>query len=431
MNPRTRLPVIVLFTLATAALFATRAHAQSSRDSAQAAMDSLTDRVERAEQAIEVLRRQLQEARGSGVQSRSRNRVELSGLVLFNGWYNDARFDNSDVPHFVSNPQDSTGLTNANASAGVRQSRLGLTITGMQALGAQLSGDIQLDFFGGQQPSSGGRTFPIPRIRTAFAKLDWRHVGLLVGQETQLISPLNPVSFAAVGTPEFTAAGNLWFWVPQVRVGYEAGRSPRVGAQVAALAPMLGSPQAAFNTAADSAEKSLRPFLQGRVYFGWGEGDTESQIGFGMHRGWIATTGDSLLSSEAFSADVRLALGGKILFLGEGFLNGHATAGLGGGGIGQEFGLGGCPVKSTGGWAQLNLRPTLMWEIGGGAGIDDPDDAFLLTTQRGRNLIYEGHVHLRPGGGLIVGAAFRRIETTYSAGAMAANHVNAFMGLAF
>ena len=431
MNPRLRLPVIAFLTVTGAAAFAPRAHAQNPRDSIQAVMDSLADRVERAEQAIEVLRRQMGEQRGSGVQSRSRNRVEISGLVLVNGWYNDARFDNSDVPHFVSDPQDSSGLPNASMAAAVRQSRLGLSVSGMQALGAQLSADIQLDFFGGQQPSSGGRTFPIPRIRTAFARLDWRHVGLLVGQETQLISPLNPVSFAAVGTPEFTAAGNLWFWVPQVRVSYETGRAPRFGAQVAALAPMLGSPQTGFNTAADSAEKSQRPFVQGRVYVGWGDGETESQIGFGIHRGWIATTGDTLLSSEAFSADLRIALGEKILLLGEGFLNGRATAGLGGGGIGQEFGVGGRPVQSTGGWAQLNLRPTLMWEVGGGAGIDDPEDGFLTTTQRGRNIIYEGHVHLRPGGGLIVGAAFRRIETTYATGAQAANQINAFMGVAF
>jgi hypothetical protein len=432
MNPRLRLPVVVFFSLAMlASLTARRGAAQTPADSARAAMDSLSDRVERAEQAIEVLRRQLAEQRGSGVQSRSRNRVEISGLVLFNGWYNNARFDNSDVPHFVSNPQDSTGLPNANFAAAVRQSRLGLTVTGMQALGAQLSADIQMDFFGGQQPSSGGRTFPIPRIRTAFARLDWRHVGLLVGQETQIISPLNPVSFAAIGTPEFTTAGNLWFWVPQVRLGWETGSAPRFGVQAAVLAPMLGSPQTAFNTAADSAEKSRRPFLQGRVYFGWGDGETESQVGFGIHRGWIATTGDTLLASEAFTADVRLALGEKILLMGEGFLNGRATAGLGGGGIGQQFGLGGRPVKSNGAWGQINLRPSLSWEIGGGAGMDDPDDAFVTPAQRGLNVIIEGHLHYRPGGGLIIGSAFRRIETSYAAGKMAANHINAFVGVAF
>ena len=405
--------------------------AQNAHDSVQAKVDSLAERLDQAEQAIESLRRQLLEQHQASVGSRLRNHVEISGLVLFNGWSNNARTNNADVPQFVASPQDSSGLPNANLAASVRQSRLGLTMTGMNALGAQLSGDLQMDFYGGQQPSGGGRTFPLPRIRTAFVKLDWRHVGLLVGQETQIISPLNPVSFAAVGTPEFTAAGNLWFWVPQVRLSYETGNAPRFGAQVAALSPMLGSPQGAFSTAADSAEKSRRPFVQGRLYIGWGDGETESQIGLGVHRGWIATTGDSLLTSEAYTADVRLALGAKVLILGEGFLNGQATAGLGGGGIGQEFGLGGRPVKSHGGWGQLNLRPTFSWELGGGAGLDDPDEALLTPTQRGRNIIYEGHVHYRPGGGLLLGAAFRHIETSYATGVQKLNHINGFVGLAF
>ena len=430
MNSRWRALVLILLPAALVSL-PHRLRAQNPADSVRASVDSLTERLDRAEEAIESLRRQLQEQHQASVGSRLRNHVEISGLILFNGFYNNARTNNSDVPQFVSNPQDSTGLPNANFAAAIRQSRLGFTMTGMSALGAQLSGDLQLDFYGGQQPSGGGRTFPLPRIRTAFVKLDWRHVGLLVGQESQIISPWNPVSFAAVGTPEFTAAGNLWFWVPQVRLSYEAGSSPRFGVQAAALAPMLGSPQTAFNTAADSAEKSRRPFVQGRIYVGWGDGETESQVGVGIHRGWIATTGDSLLTSEAYTADLRLALGEKVLLLGEGFLNGQATAGLGGGGIGQEFGLNGVPVKSHGGWGQLNLRPTFSWELGGGAGLDDPDEAFLTPAQRGRNIIYEGHVHYRPGGGLLLGAAFRHIETSYATGTQKVNHINAFVGLAF
>ena len=320
----------------------------------------------------------------------------------------------------------------ANLAAQVRQSRLGFTISGPRALGADVSADLQIDFYGGQQPSSGGRTFPLPRIRTAFVKLDWRHIGLLVGQESQLISPLNPVSFAAIGIPGFTNAGNLWFWVPQVRLTWETGANPRFGLQAAALAPMLGSAQTAFTTTADSAERSKRPMIQGRAYLGWGTGETESQIGVGIHRGWINTPSNTLLTSEAYSADLRLAVGEHILLLGEAFFNGQALAGLGGGGIGQQFGVGGVPVKTKGGWAQLNLRPNFSWEFGGGAGLDDPDETQLPpATGRGRNLVYEGHIHYRPGGGLIIGAEFRRIETSYSSGAQSTNHINGFAGLAF
>ena len=425
---RTTIPLL----LALAALPA-GAQAQDPappRDSA-AADTSLAERLDRAERALERLQRQVEEQNQAKVSSRLRNRVELSGMVLVNGFSNNARVNNADNPQFVLSPQDTSGLPNAAAGGTVRQSRIGLTVSGAHALGANLSADLQLDFYGGQQPSAGGRTFPLPRIRTAFARLDWAHIGLLIGQETQIISPHTPSSFAAVGIPEFTDAGNLWFWLPQARLTFETGVKPRFGLQWAAMAPNLGTAQTAFTTVADSAEKCQRPFVQGRMYVGWGDGDRESQIGFGVHYGWIATTGDSMLTSEALTADLRLALGEKILLLAEGFYNGQALAGLGGGGIAQSFGINGIPVNTRGGWAQLNVRPSFAWEIGAGYGMDDPDDADLPVTARLKNTIMEGHLHWRPGGGLVIGAAFRRLTTSYSTGDLSNNSINVFSGVAF
>jgi hypothetical protein len=419
-----------LFTGLAAILLAAPLAAQDPQDSAQAVTDSLRERLDAAERAIERLRRQAAELDQAKVGSRSRNRVELSGTLLLNGFFSDARVNNSDNPTFVVTPQDTSGLPNGYGAASVRQTTLGLNVSGAQALGANLTGDLQIDFYGGQQPSAGGRTFPVPRIRTMSARLDWRHVGLIVGQESQIISPWNPGSLAMVGVPGFTNAGNLWFWVPQLRVTVETGARPRLGFQAAALSPMLGSPQGSFNTQPDSAEKSQRPFVQGRVYTGWGDGDTETQIGAGIHRGWIATTGDSLLTSEAFTADARIALGDKVVLVGEGFV-GAALAGLGGGGIGQEFGINGIPVDSRGGWVQLLVRPTPAWELGGGWGMDDPDDADLPTTGRLKNRTVEGHVTLRPGGGFFVGGELRKITTTYQAGDLSAWHINVYSGIAF
>ncbi len=425
----TRIARVLLSTL-VAALPVLPAAAQTPQDSAQAVMDSLTERLERAERAIERLQRQAQELDQAKIGTRSRNRVELSGTILLNGFWSDARVNNSDVPTFVATPQDTSGLPNGYGAASVRQTRLGLALSGVSSLGAMLSGELQLDFYGGQQASTGARTFPLPRIRTAFARLDWRHFGMLVGQETQIISPWNPAGLASVGIPGFTNAGNLWFWIPQVRMTYETGVRPRFGFQAAALSPMMGTPQGAFFTQPDSAEKSQRPFVQGRIYTGWGDGDTETQLGIGAHRGWIATTGDSVLVSEAYTVDARIALGERVSITGEGFV-GSALAGLGGGGIGQELGLNGSPVDSRGGWVQLVLRPTFTWEVGGGWGMDDPDDADLPTSARLRNTMYGAHVTVRPGGGFFLGGEVRRIVTTYQAGDLSAWHVNVYSGVGF
>jgi hypothetical protein len=120
-----------------------------------------------------------------------------------------------------------------------------------------------------------------------------------------------------------------------------------------------------------------------------------------------------------------------VLLQGEGFFNARALAGLGGGGIGQQFGSGGVPLKTRGGWGQLNIRPTFAWELGGGAGFDDPNEGDLPLSGRARNVVYEGHIHWRPGGGLLLGFEYRRIETTYEGGTLGANHLNGFAGVAF
>lgn len=403
---------------------------------AQTPADSLAERVRRAEEAIERLQHQLEEQAQAKVQSRLRNHVELSGLILVNGFYNGAQVNNSDVPQFVLNPQDTSGLANRHIGGAVRQTRLGVAVSGAHALGAELSADLEMDFFGGQVASAGGRTRPLMRIRTASFKVDWPHLGLLVGQESPLVAQLNPVSFAAVGTPGFVGSGNLWLWIPQARLTLEAGSRVRVGIQGAALAPMLPSPQPAFDTQADSAEKSGRPTVEARAYLGWGGEDEESQIGVGIHRGWIATRTDTLITSEAYTADLKIALGPKVQISGEAFFNGKALAALGGGGIGQNLGPGGFPVRTRGGWAQLNLRPSFAWELGGGYGFDDPNDddlppASATFQPRFKNVSYEGHLHWRPGGGLLLGFEFRRIETTYAPGVIASNHMNWFAGMAF
>ncbi len=401
---------------------------------AAARAESLVARVDSLQRAVEQLEGQVQTHEQAKVGSRLGNYVQLSGMVLFNAFGTDARVNNADVPQYVESPQDSTGMPNNSLGAAVRQTRIGLTVSGVRAIGAQLSADLQADFYGG---SIGGSLNPVLHIRTAVARLDWPHIGLMVGQDKPLVSPQIPVSYAATGIPEFAESGNLWAWIPQARLTLETGRSFRVGIQGAALAPQVWKDYdqlgATYLDTATTAMKSGRPFVEGRFYLDWGDGDLESQIGAGIHRGWYATAGDSMLVSAAYTVDGRVALGEHVLILGEGFFNGQALAGLGGGGVGQNWGKGGVPLRTQGGWGQLNIRPTFAWEIGGGYGTDAPntDDLDPAANPRGKNVVMEGHVHWKPGGGLLFGAAYRRIETTYPAGTLAANHVNVFCGVVF
>lgn len=355
--------------------------------------------------------------------------VEFSGLVLVNGFFNNAPVNNSDVPYFVL-PDVAAGA----GGATIRQTRLGAFVTDPSVLGGSFAGDIDADFFGGQEPSAGGRTFPLLRLRRAVATLAWSHSQLLFGQEAPLVAERNPRSLAAVGIPDFAGAGNLWFWLPQVRVTVGAGSTRRFALQLAALAPTEGRPQSdSLITRPDSAERSRRPYLEGRIRMGWGPTDDPSELAIGGHLGWLAR-GDTLIKSQAATVDTRIKLG-PLELLAEAF-TGQALAGLGGGGINQNLGPLSAPVRTKGGWAQLNLKPVHEVSMGGGCGIDNPNDDDLrpaVGPAQGRlkNFVCEGHVDVRPSGPLVFGLEFRRLKTTYSTGEFTDNHINAAAGFRF
>ena len=357
--------------------------------------------------------------------------VEFTGTVLMNSFYNSARTNNSDVPTFADS--DTLGVTGASAT--VRQTRLGVFVTDPEVLGGTFTGEVDVDFYGGQLTAFGNRTFPVPRIRRAIGTMQWTHFQVLVGQEAPLVSDRNPLSLASIGVPGFTTAGNLWLWIPQMRVTAEYGYTLRLALQGALLAPIAGGVQGPVNTQPDSGERTSRPYIQGRVRLGWGPTDDPSEVAIGGHIGWLrgldSLTGDTLIQSNAVSFDTRLRFG-PVEFLGEAFV-GQAVAGLGGGAIGQNTGAAGVAVRSKGGWGQLNVRPRpgAGWMFGAGCGLDDPDDADVPATGRFRNFVCEGHVEWRPPGPLVIGFEFRRLETRYQAGDFVVNHLNLATGFRF
>ncbi|HUC39629.1 MAG TPA: hypothetical protein VMR92_02250, partial [Gemmatimonadales bacterium] len=351
--------------------------------------------------------------------------LEFTGTVLMNSFYNSALTNNSDVPTTAA--LDTLGVTGGSAT--VRQTRVGALLTDPDVLGGTFTGELDLDFYGGQLATFSNRTFPVLRVRRAIGVMQWTHMQVLVGQEAPLISERNPLSLASIGVPGFTTAGNLWLWIPQIRVTGEYGYTLRLALQGALLAPIAGGVQGPVNTQPDSGERTSRPYIQGRVRLGWGPADDPSEVAIGGHIGWVvgldSTTGDTLQKSNAVSFDTRLRFG-TLEFLGEAY-SGQAVAGLGGGAIGQNFGVGGAPVHSKGGWGQLNVRPRTGWMFGGGCGLDDPNDADIPATGRFRNFVCEGHVEWRPGP-LVLGFEFRRLETRYQTGDFVVNHLNLATG---
>jgi hypothetical protein len=149
-------------------------------------------------------------------------------------------------------------------------------------------------------------------------------------------------------------------------------------------------------------------------------------LSVGGHLGWLATAGDSLLESHAVAVALRFPLSALFEIRGEVF-HGQALAGLGGGGIGQNQELDGSPLETTGGWAQLIIRPSREVELAAGLGIDNPQAN--PSNGRNQNQVAAAHLLWQPNP-LVFGIEYRRFETTFGS-ELEGGHLNLAAGLRF
>ena len=423
------------------------------RDSAAVSADSLAVRLAQLEKDLALLRQQLADESRMSTRTRSRIGLTLTARMQLNLFANDKRVNSVDVPQLLSAPptagNPASGPGTRTLGMSLRQSRMGAAASIDSVLGGRFEGDFDLDFFGGVSNGPGDRRlFPEPRLRTARAQLHWAHTELLVGSETPLISDLSPISMAAVGLPGFVAAGNLWNWLPQIRLTREVFRSANdaspvsIAIQGAALAPFSNAQHVAETDGVDAGERSGRPFLESRARVRWGATQDGSlsdgevlphggEIGVSTHYGWVRTSGRSMHHSQAIAADAQIALPGHFELRGEVY-RGQLLRGLGGGGIGQNFGrppdsltLGGI-LHDTAGWLQLNalVHPTLIAGVGCGA------DAVRLRERpvRERNTTCAVHALYRPGQPVFMSFEYRTLQTRYSDKNFRGSHFNLALG---
>jgi hypothetical protein len=410
--------------------------------------DSLAARLARAEAAIAALRQQLATESQSTVHTRSRLQLDLTGRVYANFFLTSGRVNNVDVPGTALAPtatpeDDAFGVT-------VRQTRLGAVLTVDGVLGGSFVGDFETDFFGGVQNGPGDRRlFPEPRMRTMSGRLRWPRTEIMVGMEVPLVSELNPVSLAASGIPLFSGTGNLWNWLGQLRVSQDVatmtvGSTPvRWALQGALMTPYAAAQSPSEPDAVDAGERSSRPAFEARLRAKWGDsasiggtdasiGDGGGEIGVGVHRGWLATLPDELVTSYATTLDARVSFTSWLELRGEAY-TGRLLRGLGGGGIGQAFGqpltgaVLGPPIRDHAGWAQLNARVHATLLAGAGCGVDVVDDDDRPV--RRRNSVCAGHLLWRPSEPVVVGLEFRGIATEFAPDVTGhARHLNLSIG---
>jgi len=385
------------------------------------------------------------------VESASKYRVRLSGMVLMNLFKNSGFVDNQDFPTYAASTTNYCERETFGAT--LRQSELGLEVFGPKIAGAKSSGQIEFDFGGGFPIGAlNGVNTGIMRMRTADVRLDWENTSVIAGQDSLFISPNAPTSFASLAIPSFGYSGNLWAWTPQLRVEHRFNLSPEqaVSVQAGILDNVTGEPSVPGNRLPLAGESTAQPAYA--AITGWTRTINGRPLSFGasgylsrQHWGpyWDVT-------GWAAATDWRVPLFSKLELSGELF-RGLAIGGIAGG-IGQSvlFANGDSnllnpgprfrPLNSAGGWSQLKVIATPKLEFNGAFGMDSPfaTDVHalyspvsfypqLLTSNRSEmiNFIF------RPRSDLLVSAEYRRLRTSQIGAIDTADQVNVVMGVLF
>jgi hypothetical protein len=410
---------------------------------------SLLDRVATLEESTQLLSGKVDEQHQTKIESASKYRVRLSGIVLMNLFSNRGSVDSQDVPAVALPPAPLDA--NRTLGASVRQSELGLEVFGPRLAGARTSGELQFDFYGGLPNTVDGSNYGIVRLRTGSLRLDWEHTSVVAGQDSLFLSPGSPTSFASLAIPEFGYAGNLWGWIPQIRVEHriDLSEDQRLTLQAGILDNADGEPPfSPLNRMPSAGEKSAQPALGTRLAWSGkvlGQSVTLGAAGYYSRQNWgfrRETDGWAGMSDWRISLPARLALSGE-------FYRGRAIGGLGGA-LGRSVLYSGQlsnpatqirALDTLGGWTQIKFQATSKLEFNAAYGVDNPYAADLrafpnsvsyynpvLAQNRSPmfNFIY------RPRSDLLFSTEYRHLRTSQIiSDSYTGEHVNMMVGVLF
>ncbi len=407
----------------------------------------LEERVQKLEVNASLIGSKIDEQYQTKLESASKYRARLHGIVLMNAFRNVGGADNLDFPSY-SQPV-AAGSPQATLGATLRQTEIGFEIFGPEVAGARTSADVQFDFAGGFPGTGNGVNFGIVRMQTASMRLDWEHTSVVGGQDSLFFSPLSPTSFASLATPAFAFAGNLWGWTPQLRVEHRFSLTDQQ--TVTVQAGILDNvdweyPTNPFYRSAQAGEQSGQPAYALRT--AWSRPVHEHPLGFGVagYYGKQNWTWGRNVDAYAAMADWQVPIFSRLGLSGE-FYRGRGIGGLGGA-IGTSVVYGGntpfSPLRglnTAGGWSQLKLRVTPKLEFNGVIAEDDAfagdvrgfaTDANNFGEILGRNRGGLANVVFRPRSDLLLSAEFRRLHTfpIYDSNS-ATSQVNLSMGILF
>jgi hypothetical protein len=405
-------------------------------------------RLARLEETQQLAEAKIAEQSQTKVESGSKYRVRLSGIVLLNVFDNQGVVDNEDFPQ-IATPH--SAVDSAQSFGGsLRQSQIGVEVFGPEIAGARTSADVKFDFAGGFTDVPNGAVMGIVRLRTGTFRMDWANTSIVAGQDRLFFAPLAPTSLASLAVPALSYSGNLWAWTPQVRIEHKItlSDSSHLMLQAGILDSLSGELPVSQDRFPSWGEQSGQPAYAGRIAWTRRAFGQDLTVGFG---GYYARQNFGLgrnVNGWASTFDVLVPLGKYFNLSGE-FYRGAAVAGLGGG-IGQSILTSGpftdpaTTIKgldSMGGWMQLKFKPKTNFEINGAFGQDNsfagelrrfPGSPSYFGESLARNLTPFVNFIYQPRSDVLFSVEYRRLQTyVLDSSANTANHVVASVGYIF
>ena len=411
---------------------------------------STEERIAKLEENQQLADAKIAEQNQTKVESGSKYRVRLSGIVLFNSYINRGSVNNQDFPQIATQP--TSFESNGTFGASLRQSQIGVQGFGPTIAGARTSAEVQFDFSGGFPEQPNGVSFGFMRLRTATVRFDWENTSLIGGQDTLFIAPLAPTSIATLAVPALSYSGNLWAWTPQIRAEhhFRVSEDASIFLQGGILDSWSGeTPSSQTYRYPTWGEYSGQPAYAARVAWTQSLYGQTMTLGAGGYYGRQLAGYGRTIDGWAGTMDLTMPLGNFFEFTGQ-FYRGKATGGIGGG-IGQSvlwmgplydpatqlFGL-----NSIGGWAQLKYKATSKLQFNAAFGQDNPfagdlreygsEQSTYYPQPLSKNQTVLANFLYQPRSDIVLSLEYRRLKTfTLDSNANAANVVNLSLGYIF
>jgi hypothetical protein len=300
----------------------------------------------------------------------------------------------------------------------VRTSRFNFSVAGPKVVGGTPRGVLEFDWSNNNGPGSYGDVSLIPRLRLAFAELNWGTFALRVGQDHELVlgsSPWNaphvPVSVGHLGYPLSYQAGEVGWREPQAAIYFNMPMgdfSTEFALQVlrsqwrapinvvSTLGPAPGGNGGAGGTSVSPtavAPEWTNPYTSEGEYSGLPAVEARVQVASKVLRFYVAghwgqvhraginvEAGQTPTSTTGGPTDLDVVLGeaGVRVVLAPVVVQGGVYAGRNlapfVGNLVQFQPAGGGDVHEWGAWGQAGFNFTPEWSVWGFAGTSNPND---------------------------------------------------------